>query len=159
LGARESIPSTILLHPRSSHGVPEERRVEARRRGAIDGGGEVMRAQATRRDQEDHPHPLRRACPEQSYHFSQPRQRGEGPYSRSKVGVQPWHEVEGLQRGVPPSLRTMGIATTPTIVARGRGRPPEEMITICTFGKRCPRRRLPKAPTAATTEDQERPGG
>jgi hypothetical protein len=25
------------------------------------------------------------------------------------------------------------------------------MITIFTFGKRCPRRRLPKAPTAAAT--------
>jgi hypothetical protein len=49
------------------------------------------------------------------------------------------------------SLRTMGMATTPTIGARARGRPPEEMITIFTFGKRCPRRRLPKAPTAAAT--------
>jgi hypothetical protein len=47
LGARESIPSSILLHPCSSHGVPEELRVEARRQGAIDGGGEAMRAQAT----------------------------------------------------------------------------------------------------------------
>jgi hypothetical protein len=42
LGARESIPSLILLHPRNSHGVPEERRVEARRRGAIDRGGEAI---------------------------------------------------------------------------------------------------------------------
>jgi hypothetical protein len=25
------------------------------------------------------------------------------------------------------------------------------MIMICTFGKRCPRRRLPKAPTAVAT--------
>jgi hypothetical protein len=44
-----------------------------------------------------------------------------------------------------------GIAITPTIVARARGRPPKEMIMICTFGKRCPRRRLLKAPTAAAT--------
>jgi hypothetical protein len=43
----------------------------------------------------------------------------------------------------------MGIAIILTIVARARGRPPEEMIIICTFGKRCPRRRLPKAPTTA----------
>jgi hypothetical protein len=59
-----------------------------------------MRAQATRRDQEDRPHPLRRACPDQSYHISQPHQEGEGPYSCSKVGVHPWHEAEGLQGGV-----------------------------------------------------------
>jgi hypothetical protein len=48
MGARESIPTRILLHPRNSHDVPEERRVEARRQGAIDGGGAAMRAQATR---------------------------------------------------------------------------------------------------------------
>jgi hypothetical protein len=99
LGAREPIPSSILLHPRSSHGVPEERRVEARRQGAIDGGGEAMRAQATRGDQEDRPHPLRRACIDWSYRISQPRQRGECPYSRSKVGTHPRHEAEGLQGG------------------------------------------------------------
>jgi hypothetical protein len=45
----------------------------------------------------------------------------------------------------------MGIVTTPTIVAQARGRPLEEMIMICTFGKRYPRRRLPKDPTAAAT--------
>jgi hypothetical protein len=45
----------------------------------------------------------------------------------------------------------MGIETIPTIVARARGRLPEEMIMICTFRKRFPRRRLPKAPTAAAT--------
>jgi hypothetical protein len=45
----------------------------------------------------------------------------------------------------------MGIATIPTIVGRARGRPLEEVIMICTFGKRCPRRRLPKAPTTAAT--------
>jgi hypothetical protein len=100
LGARESIPSSILLHPRSSHGLPEERRVEARHRGAIDGGGEVMRAQATRLDQEDRPHPLRRACPDPSYRFSQPRQRRERPYSHLKVGAHSRHEAEGLQGGV-----------------------------------------------------------
>jgi hypothetical protein len=100
LGARESIPSRILLHPRSSHGVPEERRVEARRREAIDGGGEVMRAQATPGDQEDRPHPLWRACPDRSYRISQTHQGGEGPYSRSKVGTHPRHEEEGLQGGV-----------------------------------------------------------
>jgi hypothetical protein len=43
------------------------------------------------------------------------------------------------------------VAITPTIVARARGRPPGQMITIFTFGKRCPRRRLPKAPTAVAT--------
>jgi hypothetical protein len=32
--------------------------------------------------------------------MSQPRQRGEGPYSRSKVGVYPRHVEEGLQGGV-----------------------------------------------------------
>jgi hypothetical protein len=42
LGARESIPYNNILHPRSSHCVPEELRVEAIRQGAIDGGGEVM---------------------------------------------------------------------------------------------------------------------
>jgi hypothetical protein len=93
LGARESIPSSILLHPRSSHDVPEERRVEARRQGAIDGGCEVMRPQATRGDQEDCPHPLRRACPDRSYRISQPRQRGECLYSHSKVSMHPRHEA------------------------------------------------------------------
>jgi hypothetical protein len=58
-----------------------------------------MRAQATRRDQEDRPHPLRRVCPDRSYRISQPRQ-GERPYSCSKVGAHPWHEAEGLQGGV-----------------------------------------------------------
>jgi hypothetical protein len=29
-----------------------------------------------------------------------PRQRGEGPYSRSKVSTHPRHEEEGLQGGV-----------------------------------------------------------
>jgi hypothetical protein len=48
------------------------------KQGAIDGGGEAMRAQAIRRDQEDCPHPLRRVCPDRSYRFSQPRRRGEG---------------------------------------------------------------------------------
>jgi hypothetical protein len=51
-------------------------------------------------DQEDRPHPLRRACPDQIYRISQPRQRGERPYSRSKVVVHPRHEAEGLQGGV-----------------------------------------------------------
>jgi hypothetical protein len=59
-----------------------------------------MRAQATRRDQEDHPHPLKRACPDRSYRISQPRQEGEHPSSRSKVGAHPWHEAERLQGGV-----------------------------------------------------------
>jgi hypothetical protein len=59
-----------------------------------------MRAQATRRDQEDRPHPLRMACPDQSYRISQPRQRGERPYPYSKVGAPPRHEAEGLQGGV-----------------------------------------------------------
>jgi hypothetical protein len=43
-GAQESIPIRILLHQSSSHDVPEEPRVEARRQGAIVGGGEAMRA-------------------------------------------------------------------------------------------------------------------
>jgi hypothetical protein len=59
-----------------------------------------MRAQATRLDQEDRPHPLQRVCPDRSYHISQLRRRGEGPYSRSKVGTHPRHEAEGLQGGV-----------------------------------------------------------
>jgi hypothetical protein len=60
-----------------------------------------MRAQSTRGDQEDRPHPLRRACPDRSNHISQPRKGGEGPYSRSKVGAHPRHEEEGLQGGSP----------------------------------------------------------
>jgi hypothetical protein len=63
--------------------------------------------------------------------------------------------IRGMKRKdykeVRPSLRTMGIANALTIVARAHGQPPEEMIMICTFGKRCPRRRLQKAPTAAAT--------
>jgi hypothetical protein len=59
-----------------------------------------MRAQATRGDQEDRPHPLRRACPDRSYRISLPRQGGEGSYSRSKVGAHLRHEEEGLQGGV-----------------------------------------------------------
>jgi hypothetical protein len=63
--------------------------------------------------------------------------------------------IRGMKRKdykeVSPEPKTMGIATTPTIVARARGWPPEEMVMICTFGKRCPRRRLPKAPTAEAT--------
>jgi hypothetical protein len=65
----------------------------------------AMRAQATRRDQEDRPHPLLRACPDRSYHISQPHRRGEGSYSHLKVSAHPWHEAEGLQgvrtRSVP----------------------------------------------------------
>jgi hypothetical protein len=100
MGDRESIPSRILLHPRSSQDVPKEHRVEARRQGAINGGGKAMRPQATHGDQEDRPHPLRRACPDRSNRISQPYQRGEGPYSRSKVGAHSRHEEEGLQGGV-----------------------------------------------------------
>jgi hypothetical protein len=59
-----------------------------------------MQAQATRGDQEDRPHPLQRACPDRSYRISKPRQRGERPYSRSKVGAHPRNEAEGLQGGV-----------------------------------------------------------
>jgi hypothetical protein len=75
-----------------------ELRVEARRQEAIDGGGDAMRAQATR--QEDRAHPLRRACPDQSSCISQPRRRREGPYARSKVGTHPRHEAQRLQVGV-----------------------------------------------------------
>jgi hypothetical protein len=39
LRAQEPIPSSILLHPRNSHGVPKECRVEARCQGAIAGEG------------------------------------------------------------------------------------------------------------------------
>jgi hypothetical protein len=52
---------------------------------------------------------------------------------------------------VSPEPKDYGGATIPMIVARARGRPPEEMIMICITEKRCPRRRLPKAPTTATT--------
>jgi hypothetical protein len=100
MGARESITIRILLHPSSSHDIPEERRVESRRQGAIGGGGEVMRAQATHGDQEDRPHPLQRACPDRGNRISQPRQGGEGLYSCSKVGAHLRHEEEGLQGGV-----------------------------------------------------------
>jgi hypothetical protein len=55
---------------------------------------------------------------------------------------------------VSPEAKDYGGVTIPMIVTRARGRPPEEMIMICIIGKRCPRRRLPKAPTAVamTTE-------
>jgi hypothetical protein len=96
MGARESIPTRILLHPRNSHDVPEERRVEARCQGAIDGGDEAMRAQATHGDQEDRPHQLWRTCPDRSNRISLPRQEGEGFYSRLKVGAHLWREEEGL---------------------------------------------------------------
>jgi hypothetical protein len=59
-----------------------------------------MRAKATHGDQEDRPHPLRRACPDRGNCISPPRQGGEGPYSRSKVGAHLRHEEEGLQGGV-----------------------------------------------------------
>jgi hypothetical protein len=100
IGSSGINPSSNILHPHSSHCVPEELRVEARSQGAIDGGGEVMRAQATRRDQEDRPHPLRRACPDRSYCISQPRRRREGSYAHSKVGAHLRHEEERLQGGV-----------------------------------------------------------
>ena len=80
--------------------LPEEHRDEARHREAIGGGGEAMRAQATYGDQEDRPHPLRRACLDRGNRISPPRQGGEGLYTRSKVGVHPSHEEEGLQGGV-----------------------------------------------------------
>jgi hypothetical protein len=66
---------------------PEKLRVEAPSQEAIDGVGEAMRAQATQRDQEDRPHPLRRACPDRSYHTSQLCREGKHPFSRSKVGT------------------------------------------------------------------------
>jgi hypothetical protein len=100
IGSSGINPSSNILHPRSSHCVPEELRVEARRQGAIDGGGEAMRSQANCRDQEDRPHPLWRACPGRSYRISQPRRRREGPYAHSKVGAHPRHEAEVLQGGV-----------------------------------------------------------
>jgi hypothetical protein len=37
---------------------------------------------------------------------------------------------------VLPEPKDYGGVTIPMIVARARGRPPEEMIMICTFGKR-----------------------
>jgi hypothetical protein len=63
--------------------------------------------------------------------------------------------IQGMKRKdykeVSPEPKDYGVATTPTIVAGVRGRPPEEMITTITFGMRCPRRRLLKAPTVAAT--------
>jgi hypothetical protein len=50
---------------------------------------------------------------------------------------------------VSPSLRR--VTTTSTIVARAREQSLEETIMISTFGMRCPRRRLPKAPTVVWT--------
>jgi hypothetical protein len=52
---------------------------------------------------------------------------------------------------VSPEPKDYGGVTIPMIVARARGRPPEGMTMTCIIGKRCPRRRLPKAPTATTT--------
>jgi hypothetical protein len=48
----------------------------------------------------------------------------------------------------------MGIVTTPTIVARARGEPLEEMIMICTIGKRCPRR-TPEGPNGGNNDDDD----
>jgi hypothetical protein len=63
--------------------------------------------------------------------------------------------IRGMKRKdykeVSPEPKDYGGATIPMIVARARGRPPEETIMICIIGKRCPRRGLPKAPTAAAT--------
>jgi hypothetical protein len=50
---------------------------------------------------------------------------------------------------VSPEPKGYGGATIPMIVARAHGRPPEGKTMICIIGKRCPRRKLPKAPTAA----------
>jgi hypothetical protein len=44
-----------------------------------------------------------------------------------------------------------GGMTIPMIVARARGRPPEGKTMTCIIGKRHPRRRLLKVPTAAAT--------
>jgi hypothetical protein len=44
-----------------------------------------MRAQATRRDQEDRPHPLRRACPDRSHRISQLHQ-GDGDDGNNNDG-------------------------------------------------------------------------
>jgi hypothetical protein len=60
-----------------------------------------MRSQATCGDQKDHPHPLRRACLDWSNRISQPCKRGEGPYSRSKVGADPMHEEEDYKEVSP----------------------------------------------------------
>jgi hypothetical protein len=59
-----------------------------------------MRTQAIHGDQEDRLHLLRRACPDRGNRISLPHQGGEGLYSRSKVGVHPRHEKEGLEGGV-----------------------------------------------------------
>jgi hypothetical protein len=42
-------------------------------------------------------------------------------------------------------------ATIPMIIARARGRLPEGKTMTCTIRKRCPKKRLSKAPTAAAT--------
>jgi hypothetical protein len=91
-----------------------------------------MRAQATRRDQEDRPHPLRRACPDRSYRISQPRRRREGPSVRRSAHIQGMKQKD--YKEVSPEPKDYGVATTPMIVARARGRPPEEMITTSTLG-------------------------
>jgi hypothetical protein len=61
--------------------------------------------------------------------------------------------IRGMKRKdykeVSPEPEDYGGATIPMIVARDRGRPPEGKTMICIIEKRCPRRRLPKAPTAA----------
>jgi hypothetical protein len=123
MGAQESIPTHILLHPRSSHDVPEERRVEARRQGAIDGGGEAMRAQATHGDQEDRPHPLRSVCPgpEHACHYPVKDEKVSTPGRRSM-------HIRAMKRkdykDVSPEPKDYGGVTISMIVARARGRPP-----------------------------------
>jgi hypothetical protein len=64
--------------------------------------------------------------------------------------------IRGMKRKdskvVSPEPKDYGGATIPTIVARARGRPLEGKTMTCTIGKRCPKRRLPKAPTVAATK-------
>jgi hypothetical protein len=61
--------------------------------------------------------------------------------------------IRGMKRKdykeVSPEPKDYGGVTILMIVARARGQPPEEMRMICIIGKRCPRRKLLKAPTTA----------
>jgi hypothetical protein len=51
--------------------------------------------------------------------------------------------IQGMKRKdykeVSPEPKDYGVATTPTIVARARGQPLEEMITTSTFGMSSPK--------------------
>jgi hypothetical protein len=112
------------LHPRSSHGIPKELRVEARRQGAIDGGGLAMRAQATRRDQEDCTHVGEGVSRSELSHLANPSKR------RFLLPFEGRRASKARSRRIQ-SLRTMGIATTPTIVTLSRDETFTLFPTMC----------------------------